>query len=99
MLTPRSTTTNNLPTKSFSRSDAVVRNLVQISMVKIVEAELKTEVKEDMMAAIITAKIKPFNPVGSKSRTRSTKAISVQPDSDPQILLHWAGSEHPISFL
>ena len=37
--------------------------LVQISMVKIVEAELKTEVKEDIMAAIITAKIKPFNPI------------------------------------
>lgn len=32
-------------------------------MVKMVEAELKMEVREDMRAAIITASISPANPV------------------------------------
>ena len=44
-------------------SDALPRNLVQMSIVKIVDAELKTDVKEDMRAAIITASIRPLNPV------------------------------------
>ena len=33
-----------------------------MSMVKIVEAELKTLVREDMRAAIITASIRPRSP-------------------------------------
>ena len=31
-------------------------------MVKIVDAELKTEVKDDIIAAIITARINPLTP-------------------------------------
>jgi len=37
--------------------------LVQMSIVKMVEAELKTEVREDMRAAIMTANIRPLRPV------------------------------------
>ncbi len=33
-----------------------------MSMVKMVEAELKTEVREDMRAAIMTASIRPLSP-------------------------------------
>ena len=38
-------------------------------------------------------------PLGRRSRTRRTKAISVHPDSDWQIFWQAVGSEHPISFL
>merc|ERR1711962_1680023 len=70
-----------------------------MSIVKIVEAELKTEVREDMRAAIITASINPLAPVGIRSRTNRMKAIFVQPDLDSQISSHFLGSEHPTSFL
>ena len=33
-----------------------------MSMVKMVDAELKTEVKDDIIAAIITARINPLTP-------------------------------------
>lgn len=36
---------------------------VHMSMVKMVEAELKTEVREDIRAAIITASIRPLKPM------------------------------------
>ena len=62
MLTMSRTTTNILPTIKSSVSEALFLNLVQISIVKIVEAELKTEVREDMRAAIMTASIKPRKP-------------------------------------
>ena len=45
-----------------SEFDAVGENLVQMSMVKIVEAELKTLVRDDMRAAIMTASIRPRSP-------------------------------------
>ena len=40
---------------------------VQMSIVNIVEAELNTEVKEDIRAAIITANIEPLKP-GAKQK-------------------------------
>ena len=54
---------NHLPTISSSLSVGFPLNLVQMSIVKIVDAELKTEVREDMRAAIITANIRPRAPV------------------------------------
>ena len=57
-------------------------------VVKMVEAELKTEVREDMRAAIITASISPRSPVGMRSRTRRMKAMFVQPPFDSQICSH-----------
>ena len=47
---------------SSSLSDGFFLNLVQMSMEKMVEAELKTEVNDDMRAAIITANIRPRTP-------------------------------------
>jgi hypothetical protein len=41
------------------------RILVQMSMVKMVDEELKIEVKELIKAANMTANIKPVKPVGS----------------------------------
>ena len=38
-------------------------------MVKMVDEELKTEVKEDIKAASITANIRPRRPTGSKLLT------------------------------
>ena len=57
-------------------------------MVKIVEEELKIEVREDMRAASITASIIPLAPVGINSVTSFTKAMLVQPLLLPQILSH-----------
>ena len=54
---------NILPTINSSVSDALALNLVQISIVNIVDAELNTEVREDMRVAIMTANIRPLNPV------------------------------------
>ena len=48
----------------------------------------KTEVREDMRAAIITASISPRSPVGMRSRTRRMKAMFVQPPFDSQICSH-----------
>ena len=48
------------------------RNLVQMSIVKIVEAELKTLVREDMRAAIMTASIRPRSP-GETAGTRMSR--------------------------
>ena len=41
----------------------VFQYLDQISMVKMVEAELNTEVKDDIIAAIITARMSPLTPL------------------------------------
>ena len=54
--------TNILATTICSISDAWFLNLFQISMVKIVVAELKIDVKEDINAAIITDIINPARP-------------------------------------
>lgn len=51
-----------LPTIISSRSDAFFLMSFQISIVKIVDAELKMEVNEDIKAANITANIKPRRP-------------------------------------
>ena len=56
------TITNARPTTSNSESDAFLRILVQISMVKMVDAELKMDVRDDIRAAIITANIMPRRP-------------------------------------
>ena len=45
-----------------SRSDAFFLTSFQMSMVKMVEAELKMDVSEDMSAASITASIRPLMP-------------------------------------
>lgn len=51
-----------LPTMSSSISDAFFLMRVQISIVKIVEDELKIDVKELISAANITASIRPVRP-------------------------------------
>jgi hypothetical protein len=48
---------------SSSMSEAFLRMRVQMSMVKMVELELKMDVSELMSAANITASIKPVRPV------------------------------------
>lgn len=52
----------HLPTNISSHSVARDRKVFHTSMVKIVLALLKMEVREDMRAAIITAIIKPRSP-------------------------------------
>ena len=88
MLTSNKKRMKTLPTSSSSTSEGFFLILVQMSMVKMVEAELKTEVREDMRAAIITASISPRSPVGMRSRTRRMKAMFVQPPFDSQICSH-----------
>jgi hypothetical protein len=56
--------------------------------VKIVEEELKIEVREDMRAANMTASIIPLAPVGINSVTSLTNAMLVQPLLLPHILSH-----------
>ena len=51
---------------SSSMSEAFLRMRVQMSMVKMVELELKMEVSELMRAANITASIKPVRPVNKQ---------------------------------
>ena len=60
--TATSTITKHRPTKSFSSSLAFLRIFDHTSIVKIVDAELKIEVSEDMSAANITAIIMPDSP-------------------------------------
>ena len=62
MLIATKNNTKVLPTMSSSVSEGFLLNLVQMSMVKIVEEELKMEVREDISAAIITANIRPLAP-------------------------------------
>ena len=62
MLIATKNNTKVLPTMSSSVSEGFLLNLVQMSMVKIVEEELKMEVREDIRAAIITANIRPLAP-------------------------------------
>ena len=57
-------------------------------MVKMVEDELKIDVKDDMRAASMTANIIPRAPVGISSVTSLTKAMLVHPLLLPQILKH-----------
>ena len=61
MITINPTTTR--PTIICSVSEGFFLNLPHISMVKIVEEELKMDVSDDINAAIITANIMPDNPV------------------------------------
>ena len=62
MLIATKNNTKVLPTMSSSVSEGFLLNLVQISMVKMVEEELKMEVREDIKAANITAIIAPLIP-------------------------------------
>ena len=62
MLTATRKITKVRPTTSSSVSEGRVRTSGQMSIVKIVEEELKMEVREDMRAAIITASIRPRAP-------------------------------------
>ena len=52
----------HLPMTISSRSEAFFLMSFHMSMVKIVDAELKMEVREDMSAASMTASIKPRIP-------------------------------------
>lgn len=64
-------TTDTRPTMIISCSEGeprihtgpLVRTRCQMSTLTMVEAELKTEVRDDIRAAIITANIIPLNPV------------------------------------
>jgi len=55
-----------LPTTRSSVSDGFFRNRVQISIVKMVEEELKMDVRELMRAASMTASNKPESPTNSR---------------------------------
>ena len=63
MLTATKKMTKVLPTMRSSVSEGLALTLVQMSIVKMVEDELKIEVREDIRAAIITASIRPRAPV------------------------------------
>ena len=56
------TRTKERPTTNSSLSEGRPLILVHMSMVKMVEEELKIEVREDISAAIITASIIPLAP-------------------------------------
>ena len=49
-------------------------------MVKMVEDELKMDVREDIKAESMTANMRPLNPTGRSSLTNLTKAKLVHPD-------------------
>ena len=51
-----------------------------MSWAKMVEAELKMEVNEDMSAASMTASIRPRRPTGISSFTSMMNALLLQPD-------------------
>ena len=69
-----------------------------MSMVKMVEEELKIEVKDDIRAASITANIIPLAPVGISSVTSFTNAMLVHPLLLPQILKHsWKNNRRLIN--
>ena len=85
--------TKDRPTTRSSVSEGLFLNLVQTSMVKIVEEELKIDVRDDIRAAIITANMRPFRPDGISSSTSLTYAMFVQPDSELQIFMHSTGLE------
>ena len=85
--------TKERPRTRSSVSEGFLLNLVQTSMVKMVEEELKIEVRDDIRAAIITASMRPFRPGGISSSTSLTYAMFVQPDSELQIFMHSTGLE------
>ena len=65
--------TKVLPTTRSSVSEGLFLTLVQMSIVKMVDDELKIEVREDMRAAIITASIRPRAPVSTNSLNTDAK--------------------------
>ena len=77
MLTATRKMTKVLPTTRSSVSEGLFLTLVQMSKVKIVEEELKIEVREDIRAAIITASIRPRAPVSTNSLYRRKKQIAI----------------------
>ena len=68
-----------------------------MSRVKMVELELKMEVREDMRAASMTASIRPLTPTGIFSFTSLTKARFVQPALELQTRMQSSGVAHPTS--
>ena len=54
--------------RTFLVLKALLRSKIQMSIVKIVEAELKMEVRDDMRAAIITASISPRIPESDRQK-------------------------------
>ena len=87
------------PTIITSQSLALGRARFQISIVNNVELELKTEVKDDISAEIITASIRPRAPPGNLSITSVGYAIFEQPSlfRFSQKLLQRSGSKQAIS--
>ena len=67
--------TKVLPTTRSSVSEGLFLTLVQMSIVKMVDDELKIEVREDMRAAIITASIRPRAPVVIYSLSTNNLAV------------------------
>ena len=59
------TTTKLLPTNTSSMGLAAFRTSFHTSMVKIVEAELKIEVRLDIKAASMTANMRPLSTIVS----------------------------------
>ncbi len=73
-----------------SQSFALGLSFFQISIVNMALPELKTDVRDDINAAITTANIRPRAPIGIKSITNFGYAKLVQPISLPHIRLHSA---------
>ena len=76
------TKTTNLPTTRSSYSLAFGRIIRYISTVKMVELELKIELRDDVRAANITDMMNPRKPLGTYSITNFTKAKFVHPELD-----------------
>ena len=66
-----------------------------MSMVKMVELELKMDVREDIRAASMTANMRPRTPTGIFSLTSLMKARLVQPALELQIRSQSSGVAHP----
>ena len=83
-----------LPTIIISAS--LQRGLInfQISTVKMVDEELKTEVKLETSEAIMTESMRPRAPDGRSSSTNEGNAVSVQLLLLPQTFIHMLGSPH-----
>ena len=73
------TKTTNLPTTSSSFSFVFGRIILYMSTVKMVEVELKIELRDEVRAANITDIINPRRPLGTYSVTNLTKAKLVHP--------------------
>ena len=58
------TSIKSRPTRMSSVAEALLRNRFQMSIVKRVDPELKVAVSDDIKAASMTARRRPFRPEG-----------------------------------